>query len=57
MPDLRPLDNRQPSPWIKEQPVGEALRNAYRQTLEEPLPPKLQKLIQKLREEERKKQT
>ena len=46
---------RKPSPWMKEKPVGEALRNTYRDVLNEPVPDKLQDLIKKLREEERKK--
>ena len=40
---------------MKERPIGEALRNVYRDTLNEPVPPKLQDLINRLREEERKK--
>lgn len=44
-----------PSPWLKEKPVGEALRNAYKDVLQEPVPPRLKKLVDQLREEERKK--
>lgn len=40
---------------MKEKPIGEALRNAYRDVLTEPVPDKLQDLIKKLRDEERKK--
>ncbi|MEM5518370.1 NepR family anti-sigma factor [Henriciella sp. AS95] len=46
---------RKPSSWLKEKPVGEALRSTFRDVLNEPVPDKLQDLINKLREEERKK--
>ena len=47
-------NRKSPSPWMKEPPVGEALRKAYRDVAEEPLPERLQDLIRRLREQERK---
>jgi len=37
---------------MSEKPVGEALREIYSDVLGEPVPDRLQKLIQKLREQE-----
>lgn len=45
---------KSPSPWMKEPPVGEALRKAYRDVAEEPVPERLQDLIRRLREQENK---
>ncbi|QYJ02390.1 hypothetical protein KUV46_10270 [Thalassovita mediterranea] len=39
---------------MKEPPVGEALRKAYRDVAEEPVPERLQDLIRRLREQENK---
>lgn len=49
----RPV-RKSPSPWMKEPPVGEALRKAYRDVAEEPVPERLQDLIRRLREQENK---
>ncbi|WP_147371902.1 NepR family anti-sigma factor [Henriciella algicola] len=46
---------KSPSPWMNEPPVGEALRKAYRDVAEEPVPERLQDLIRRLREQENKK--
>ena len=39
---------------MKEPPVGEALRYVYRETVGEPVPERLQSLIERLREQENK---
>ena len=49
-----PRPRTSPSPWMKEPPVGEALRYVYRETVGEPVPERLQSLIERLREQENK---
>ena len=44
-----------PSPWMQEKPIGQALRDAYKDVLNEPVPARFTSLIEKLREEERRK--
>lgn len=40
--------------WLKERPLGEALRINYEETLKEPIPRSLNKLVVKLQEKETK---
>ena len=40
------------SKWLKERPLGDALRHNYEAVLEEPLPKKLNDLLSKIRNEE-----
>ena len=51
--DDRRACKQEPLSWTHEAPMGEALRNTYRDILDEPVPAPLQKLIEKLREKER----
>lgn len=41
-----------PSGWLGEKPVGEGLRKAYRAVADEPIPEKMQKLIDELKRRE-----
>jgi len=41
-----------PSGWLGEKPVGEGLRKAYRSVADEPIPEKMQKLIDELKRRE-----
>lgn len=43
---------KRPDPWRSEKPLGEALREQYRQVLQEPVPERLKKLIEALKEKE-----
>ena len=40
--------------WSRKKPLGEALREQYKQVLNEPVPEKLKKLIEALKEQEKK---
>jgi len=42
--------------WLAEKPVAEALRAAFQDVVEEPPPPRLQKLIEEIRRQEHDKQ-
>lgn len=44
---------KRPSRWLSEKPVGEGLRKAYQAVSEEPIPEKMQKLIDELKRRER----
>lgn len=41
-----------PSPWLREKPIGEGLRQAYRAVEQEPVPEKLKKLMEELKRRE-----
>jgi hypothetical protein len=43
-----------PPNWRRKKPLGEALREQYKQVLNEPVPEKLKKLIEALKEQEKK---
>jgi hypothetical protein len=43
-----------PPEWRSKKPMGEALRDKYKEVLNEPVPEKLKKLIEALKEQERK---
>lgn len=45
---------RRPDQWRFAKPLGEALREQYKQVLNEPVPERLKKLIEELREKEEK---
>ena len=42
--------------WRYDKPLSDALREQYKQVLREPVPEKLKKLIEELKERERKEQ-
>ena len=42
-----------PPNWDSEEPLGKSLREQYKRVLKEPIPEKLQKLIEALKEKER----
>lgn len=48
--------NRQKSNqnWMKERPLGEALRESYHDVTKEPVPERLTKLMEKMRQRETK---
>ena len=49
-------DKDSPKPareWQPDKPVGEALRKQYKDVLNEPVPEKLKKLIEALKEQEK----
>ena len=48
----RRAGSREPSAWIEEPPVGQALRDAYQEVVREPVPERLQVLIRQLREQD-----
>ena len=41
---------KMPPEWRPEKPVGESLRDRYKEVLNEPVPDKLKKLIEALKE-------
>lgn len=43
-----------PPEWRTKKPMGEALRDKYKEVLNEPVPEKLKKLIEALKEQEQK---
>lgn len=43
-----------PPHWRRGKPLGEALRDEYKRVLNEPVPDKLKKLIEALKEQEKK---
>lgn len=43
-----------PPNWRPKKPMGEALRDEYKNVLNEPVPEKLKKLIEALKEQEKK---
>lgn len=45
---------RRPDSWRVTKPLGEALREQYKQVLNEPVPERLKKLIEELKEKEQK---
>ena len=45
-----------PEHWRHDKPLGDALREQYKQVLSEPVPEKLKKLIEALKEQEKKEQ-
>ncbi|MFN3214067.1 MAG: NepR family anti-sigma factor [Henriciella sp.] len=45
---------KSPPEWRSKKPMGEALRDKYKEVLHEPVPEKLKKLIEALKEQERK---
>ncbi|MEO1662811.1 MAG: NepR family anti-sigma factor [Pseudomonadota bacterium] len=50
-------DNKSPEPpphWSNKKPMGESLRDHYKDVLKEPVPEKLKKLIEALKEKEKK---
>ena len=42
-----------PPEWRTKKPIGEALRDKYKEVLNEPVPDKLKKLIEALKQQER----
>jgi hypothetical protein len=42
-----------PPEWRTQDPLGKALRDQYKQVLDEPVPENLQKLIEKLKKKEK----
>ncbi|GAB5458070.1 MAG: hypothetical protein Hens3KO_11000 [Henriciella sp.] len=40
--------------WMKERPLGEALRESYQDVTKEPVPERLTKLMEKMRQRETK---
>ena len=42
-----------PPEWRPDKPVGESLRDRYKEVLNEPVPDKLKKLIEALKQQER----
>lgn len=47
---------KRPDKWRHNQPLGDALREQYKKVLKEPVPEKLKKLIEALKEQEKKEQ-
>ncbi|MEM7459082.1 MAG: NepR family anti-sigma factor [Pseudomonadota bacterium] len=47
---------KRPDQWRRDQPLGDALREQYKNVLKEPVPEKLKKLIEALKEQEKKEQ-
>ena len=45
-----------PPEWLEEAPLGESLRERYKEVLNEPIPERLKKLIEALKEKERQEQ-
>ena len=44
---------KKPPEWRSEKPLGKALRDRYKEVLNEPVPEKLKKLIEALKEKEK----
>ena len=47
---------KRPDQWRHDQPLGDAVREQYKKVLSEPVPEKLKKLIEALKEQEKKEQ-
>ncbi|MEO1189984.1 MAG: NepR family anti-sigma factor [Pseudomonadota bacterium] len=47
---------KRPDQWRLNQPLSNALREQYKKVLDEPVPEKLKKLIEALKEQEKKEQ-
>ncbi|MEL6826130.1 MAG: NepR family anti-sigma factor [Pseudomonadota bacterium] len=47
---------KRPDQWRHDPPLGDALREQYKKVLNEPVPEKLKKLIEALKEQEKKEQ-
>ncbi|MEL7031229.1 MAG: NepR family anti-sigma factor [Pseudomonadota bacterium] len=47
---------KRPDQWRHDQPLSDALREQYKNVLKEPVPDKLKKLIEALKEQEKKEQ-
>lgn len=44
---------KMPPEWRSKKPMGESLRDKYKEVLNEPVPEKLKKLIEALKQQER----
>lgn len=44
---------KKPPEWQGDKPLGKALRDQYKEVLNEPVPEKLKKLIEELKQKER----
>ena len=56
MPGDKESPPERPDTWRYEKPLSDSLRKQYEQVLREPVPEKLKKLIEALKEQEKKEQ-
>lgn len=56
MPGDKERPPKRPDNWRFDKPLSDALREQYKEVLREPVPERLKKLIEELKEKERKEQ-